>query len=207
MGGGSSDAATAFYGANELCGRPASHAELLQWADDPMIGSDAAFFLSEGTAFCTGRGEIVEPAGPLPVSDKQVIYLVKPRYGLSTPKVFKAMDLDSRSTADPKDLLRTFQEKGVAHSSWVNDLEQPAFAVCPELGELKAFLAEGGGFNFQAVMMSGSGTTIFCLGEPEGGHAAFEEATRSRFDIEGIWRSSFLSRANAEEWYQAPKAT
>merc|ERR1740121_2002376 len=204
MGGGSSDAATAFYGANELCGRPATQAELLQWADDPMIGSDAAFFLSDDTAYCTGRGEIVEPVGPLPVSEDQAIYLVKTRYGLSTPKVFKALDLDSRSTIYPKQLLRTFQEKGTAHSSWVNDLEQPAFAVCPELGELKAFLAQGGGFGFSAVMMSGSGTTIFCLGEPEGGRAAFEEATRSRFDIEGTWRSSFVRRAAGDEWYRAP---
>jgi len=206
MGGGSSDAATAFYAANELCGRPASQAELLRWADDPQIGSDAAFFLSEGTAYCTGRGEIVEPAGPLPVKSDQVIYLVKPRYGLSTPKVFKALDLDACSKREPKELLRTFQQRGTDHGEWVNDLEKPAFAVCPELGELKAFLASGGGFGFDAVMMSGSGTTIFCLGEPKGGQEAFEEATRSRFDIEGIWRSSFVHKSSLDEWYQPPSS-
>lgn len=200
MGGGSSNAATAFFGANALCGNPATSADLLRWADDPVIGSDATFFLSEGTAYCTGRGEIVDPINPLLVPPDQTVYLVKPRYGLSTPSVFKALDLSSRSTVDPKELLRIFQEKGVAHSTWVNDLEQPAFEVCPELGELKAFLVQ---FGFQGVLMSGSGTTVYCIGEPSGGHVAFEEATRSRFDIEGVWRSSFVRRADGE-WYKSP---
>ena len=32
--------------------------------------------------------------------------LVKPSYGCSTPAIFKALDLDSRSTADPLELLK-----------------------------------------------------------------------------------------------------
>lgn len=203
MGGGSSNAATAFFGANALCGRPASTAQLLQWADDPVIGSDATFFLSEGTAYCTGRGEIVTPVGPLPVPAGLPVYLVKPSYGLSTPKVFKALDLSSLSPVDPDELLRTFRERGVDHSEWINDLEKPAFTVEPELGKLKAFL---GGFGFQAVLMSGSGTTVYCLGEPQGGAEAFESATREKFDIEGIWRSELRRRSGPDEWYGAPAA-
>ena len=38
LGGGSGNAATAMWAANELCGRPASEAELLEWSGD--IGSD-----------------------------------------------------------------------------------------------------------------------------------------------------------------------
>merc|ERR1712007_191518 len=66
MGGGSSNAATAFFAANALTGSPATPSELIEWAKDPIIGSDAAFFLSRGIAYCTGRGEIVEPVDPLP---------------------------------------------------------------------------------------------------------------------------------------------
>lgn len=203
MGGGSSNAATAFFGANALCGSPASAADLLQWGDDPVIGSDATFFLSEGTAYCTGRGEIVTPVAPLPVAPGMSVYLVKPRYGLSTPKVFKALDLSALSPVDPEELLSTFQEKGVEHSSWVNDLEAPAFEVCPELGELKKFLADDK-WGFTAVLMSGSGTTIYCIGEPQGGSADFESAVRERFDIEGIWQTQLMHRASADEWYAAP---
>lgn len=206
MGGGSSNAATAFYGANALCGFPASPEELLKWSEDPVMGSDASFFLSDGTAYCTGRGEIVEPVGPLPVPADQPLYLVKPKYGLSTPKVFKAMDLAQLSTTRPEDLLDTFRQSGVEHSSWVNDLEKPAFTVCPDLGQLKQFLEEVGGFGFKAVLMSGSGTTIYCVGDPAGGRTAFEEAVRGRFDIEGIWRTNLVRRSGAADaWYGVPE--
>lgn len=204
MGGGSSNAATAFFGANALCGSPASAADLLKWADDPIIGSDATFFLSEGTAYCTGRGEIVTPVAPLSVPDGLSVYLVKPRYGLSTPKVFKALDLSALSPVDPDELLKTFQEKGVEHSLWVNDLEKPAFEVCPELGDLKSFLADEK-WGFTAVLMSGSGTTVYCIGDPQGGAAEFEAAVRERFDIEGIWQTQLMRRASADAWYSAPE--
>jgi len=204
MGGGSSNAAAAFFGANALCGSPASAAELLQWADDPVIGSDATFFLSEGTAYCTGRGEIVTPVAPLTVEPGLSVFLVKPRYGLSTGKVFQAMDLSALSPVDPDDLLKAFQEQGFDHSLWVNDLEAPAFQVCPELGELKAFLAEER-WGFKAVLMSGSGTTIYCIGEPQGGAATFRAAVGKRFEIEGIWQTQLMRRASPDEWYSAPE--
>lgn len=205
MGGGSGNAATAFYGANRLCGSPASPDQLLQWADDPSIGSDPAFFLSGGAAMCTGRGEIVTPVSPIPVPDDLPVYLVKPAYGLSTGKVFKALDYSALSTADADDLLAAFQKEGITHGQWVNDLERPAFEVCPELGKLREYLsAEEHGF--QAVMMSGSGTTIFCLGEPREGVAKFEASVKDRFDLEGVWRASLLPRPEAGEWYTAPEA-
>mmetsp|Transcript_52489 Transcript_52489/g.170478 ORF Transcript_52489/g.170478 Transcript_52489/m.170478 type:complete len:430 (-) Transcript_52489:224-1513(-) len=148
MGGGSSNAATAFYGANALCGRPASAEELIKWADDPVIGSDATFFLSEGTAYCTGRGEIVTPVAPLSVPADLPVFLVKPRMGLSTPRVFKALDLSMLSKVEPEVLLKTFQEKGADHETdlvsdyWGNanrrtDLPPQGFFVkrIPGLGE------------------------------------------------------------------------
>eukprot|EP00440_Ansanella_granifera_P018078 gb/GFBE01019636.1/.p1 GENE.gb/GFBE01019636.1/~~gb/GFBE01019636.1/.p1 ORF type:complete len:413 (+),score=82.16 gb/GFBE01019636.1/:1-1239(+) len=200
MGGGSSNAATAFFGANLLCGSPATPEELLQWGDDPVIGSDATFFLSEGTAYCTGRGEIVTPVGALPIPPGKSVYLVKPKYGLSTPSVFKALDLSALSTVDPEELLNTFKEKGTSHSSWVNDLEKPAFIVSPELGELKKFLS-GADLGFEAVLMSGSGSTIYCIGEPNGGAEAFKAATKEKFEIEGIWRTELMRRASPTAWY------
>jgi 4-diphosphocytidyl-2-C-methyl-D-erythritol kinase len=200
MGGGSSNAAAAFFGANALCGSPASPEELIQWADDPVIGSDATFFLSQGTAYCTGRGEIVTPVGPLKDTADLAVYLVKPAYGLSTGSIFKALDYDALSTVDPDDLLSAFQEKGTDHDLWINDLEQPAFEVEPNLGELKASL-ESADFGFKSVLMSGSGSTIYCLGEPKGGEKSFKDAIKAKFNIEGIWRTKLLRRDSMDEWY------
>lgn len=43
---------------NALMNYPASLEQLRLWSGD--IGSDITFFFSSGTAYCTGRGEIVE---------------------------------------------------------------------------------------------------------------------------------------------------
>lgn len=53
LGGGSGNAATTLWAANELCGRPASNEELLEWSGE--IGSDISVFFSSGAAYCTGR--------------------------------------------------------------------------------------------------------------------------------------------------------
>jgi 4-diphosphocytidyl-2-C-methyl-D-erythritol kinase len=53
LGGGSANAATALWAANEAAGRPASNAQLLEWAG--AIGSDISVFFSQGAAYCTGR--------------------------------------------------------------------------------------------------------------------------------------------------------
>lgn len=56
LGGGSSNAATALWAANELNGGLVSEKELQDWSSE--IGSDVPFFFSHGAAYCTGRGEV-----------------------------------------------------------------------------------------------------------------------------------------------------
>jgi homoserine kinase len=53
LGGGSGNAATALWAANQLTGQPASNAQLLAWSGE--IGSDISVFFSQGAAYCTGR--------------------------------------------------------------------------------------------------------------------------------------------------------
>ena len=58
LGGGSSDAAAVLKGLNQLCNKPYSADDLAQIA--LKLGSDVPFFLRGGTAYATGRGEILE---------------------------------------------------------------------------------------------------------------------------------------------------
>lgn len=171
LGGGSGNAATALWAANELCGRRATDADLLAWSGE--IGSDiSVFFGPTGAAYCTGRGEVVEPVGPpLPLPLDTPLLLVKPPVGLSTPAIFKALDLGRRSAADPLDLLSALSSGGVAalREASVNDLEQPAFDCLPELAAMKRRLqatgeGDGRGRPFDAVFMTGSGSTVVCVG-------------------------------------------
>ncbi|XP_059669011.1 4-diphosphocytidyl-2-C-methyl-D-erythritol kinase, chloroplastic/chromoplastic-like [Cornus florida] len=55
LGGGSSNAATALWTANQCGGCVATEKELQEWSSE--IGSDVPFFFSYEAAYCTGRGE------------------------------------------------------------------------------------------------------------------------------------------------------
>jgi 4-diphosphocytidyl-2-C-methyl-D-erythritol kinase len=56
LGGGSSNAATALWAANQFSGGIATEQDLQEWSAE--IGSDIPFFFSRGAAYCTGRGEV-----------------------------------------------------------------------------------------------------------------------------------------------------
>mmetsp|Transcript_4367 Transcript_4367/g.8662 ORF Transcript_4367/g.8662 Transcript_4367/m.8662 type:complete len:353 (+) Transcript_4367:97-1155(+) len=200
LGGGSANAATAMWGANVLMGNPATLEQIIDWSAD--LGSDITFFLSRGTAYCTGRGEIMTPIDPpLPAGAKLTI--VKPDLGLSTPKVFGALDYDQLSVEDPETLLNIFLKDGVINTDdkyYINDLEQPAFDCLPELKALKDELLCVKGFDH--VMMSGSGTSIFCIGEPNDKDSFMKE-----FDErEGVsvFNTEFISREEGS-WFVNPE--
>lgn len=78
LGGGSGNAATAMHAFNVLTGYPATNEQLIQWSGE--IGSDISFFFSGGTAYCTGRGEIVTDIEPLPDAQDVVVHVFKPMY-------------------------------------------------------------------------------------------------------------------------------
>ena len=196
LGGGSGNAATALWAANELAGRPATPADLAAWAGE--IGSDISVFFSRGAAYCTGRGEVVED-GPPPLPLGTPLLLVKPPAGLATPAVFKALDLATRSAADPVALAAGLAAGGRASPVLcVNDLEPPAFALMPELAAFRARLAAEPGFD--AVFMTGSGSTVVGVGS---------HATPAWLATDPAYEGWFVGRARLcgrEEgaWYQAP---
>jgi len=173
---------------------------MVEWSGE--LGSDITFFLSRGTAYCTGRGEIMDPMDP-PLPSGTKICIVKPDVGLSTPSVFKALEYDKLSTVDPDEtLLPTFlnnKMEDVPDELFINDLEPPAFKCVPELKELKEELLQVKGFDH--VMMSGSGTSIFCLGEPAD-KEAFEKEFGERDNLQ-IFFSEFISRPDGI-WFERP---
>lgn len=150
LGGGSSNAATTLWGLNELTGKRATLKELQELG--ALLGSDVAFFFSSGTAYCTGRGEVLTPyALPQPLSG----WIAKPAYGLSTPLVYQHTKADYLPQRDPEQALKHFP-------TFYNDLEVPAFALEPRLAKLKEKLQRSG---FESVTMTGSGTAFFCIGK------------------------------------------
>jgi 4-diphosphocytidyl-2-C-methyl-D-erythritol kinase len=147
IGGGSADAAATLRLLTRLWAMDPAHASDIA----PTLGADVPACLLSMTARGTGAGDKLElvDAG---VSGSPVL-LVNPRVALSTVAVFAAWDGVDRGP------LGDWREGR-------NDLEAPARALVPAIGDVIAWLAEQPGANF--ARMSGSGATCFALFDHEG---------------------------------------
>ena len=118
----------------------------------PKIGSDVPACLLSLAATGTGAGDRLQLLEDPTISGTPVL-LVNPRIALSTRDVFAAWDGEDRGS------LGAWREGR-------NDLEAPARALVPQIGEVMDWLGAQPGASF--VRMSGSGATCFALFESEG---------------------------------------
>lgn len=149
LGGGSADAAATLRLLAHREGIALDDPRLFACAD--ALGSDVPACLFSRTAIGRGRGERLEPiagAGGTPV------LLVNPGVAVSTAQVFGGWDGIDRGALEVGDLL------DVARAGR-NDLEVPALAVAPMIGEVLELLAAQPGLAL--ARMSGSGATCFAL--------------------------------------------
>ncbi|KAL3918738.1 MAG: hypothetical protein SGPRY_005899 [Prymnesium sp.] len=176
LGGGSCDAATALFAANRLAGYPVSQATLIEWGAE--LGSDISFFFSQGSA----------PHAHLPA-----ILIVEQALGLEPGQELEGLD--------PLVALEKFKEN-VYGAPYINDLEPPAFEVLPMLKDLRDDLSKLGFQVFswcQAVMMSGSGSTIFCIGMPFGEFVdTWMVEIQAKYDVD-IFEEMFCRRLDDEK--------
>ncbi|KAH9613028.1 hypothetical protein KSS87_008565 [Heliosperma pusillum] len=197
LGGGSSNAATALWAANQFSGCIATEKELQEWSSE--IGSDIPFFFSRGAAYCTGKGEVVKDIPP-PIPLATPMVLIKPPEACSTVQVYKRLQLDQTSKVDPLYLLEKISSEGISQEVCINDLESPAFQVLPSLRRLKQRIIAASRGQYDAVFMSGSGSTIVGIGSPD--------PPQFIYDDEG-YKDVFLSDASfitreENQWYREP---
>ncbi|XP_022147682.1 4-diphosphocytidyl-2-C-methyl-D-erythritol kinase, chloroplastic [Momordica charantia] len=197
LGGGSSNAATALWAANKFSGCLATEKDLQEWSSE--IGSDIPFFFSEGAAYCTGRGEVVQNIPP-PVPLDVPMVLIKPQEACSTAEVYKRLRLDQTSGIDPLSLLDQITKNGISQDVCINDLEPPAFDVLPSLKRLKQRIISASRGEFDAVFMSGSGSTIVGIGSPDPPGFIYND---DEFQDVFLAEANFLTR-EANQWYQEP---
>jgi 4-diphosphocytidyl-2-C-methyl-D-erythritol kinase len=156
LGGGSSDAAAALRGANELfgLGLPVSVLEAIAAG----IGSDVPFFVTDGACLCRGRGELIEPRPDL--RPRLPILLFKPAFPVPTPWAYGqwatapalpgvSYEPQRVSGGDGKDVIL------------FNDLERPVFAKHLVLADMKQWLRARP--EVAAALMSGSGSTMIAV--------------------------------------------
>ncbi len=160
LGGGSSDAGAAFRLLREALGLTLADETLEALASE--LGADGAVCLWAQSAIGEGRGEVLSAAPALPPLHA---VLVNPGAPSPTGAVYKAYDAAvSPWGADRPPLPDDFEsaEEVAAFLTLTrNDLEAPAVALTPIIGEVLELLR--GEPEVLLARMSGSGATCFAL--------------------------------------------
>ena len=196
LGGGSSDAAAALIGLNELWSLGLTIEDLSALAE--QLGSDVPFFLYGPISFIGGRGERITPRNALKTMH---VLLIKPSFDISTAWAYKQFShMRMSEQADTGDdeftlnydnsfeltkkagkvnniehFIRNIEraDPGDITDDVFNDLEAVVVDSFPVIAEIKNRLREQGA---DFVLMSGSGSTVFGVFDSRD---KAEEASRS----------------------------
>lgn len=157
LGGGSSDAASVLLHLPKFWRCEIEKSELREIA--LSLGSDVPYFLDEGTAYATGRGEILEY---FKLDIPYWILLVNPNIHVSTDWAYKNSLI--KSTAHQQRLIELLKEyihyPKKLEKYIKNDFENLIFENYPKIKRLKFSLYDLGA---DFVQMTGSGSAIYAF--------------------------------------------
>lgn len=176
LAGGSADGAAVLVGMNELFQIGLKRDQLCKLG--LQLGADVPFCILGGTALAEGIGEVLTPIRGLDTETK--IVLCKPPVDVSTKEVYQSysrrMEEMNRLPRPDIDAFRMALEMGT--EDWrlqaINVLEYITAAQHPIIGEIEEIIS---GYRPEAVLMSGSGPTVFGLfgkEQEKDAQAAFE---------------------------------
>ena len=167
LGGGSSDAGAAMKLLRDALAPNLSDDDLEPLA--ASLGADGAACLRATALMAEGRGEILSPAPALPPLHA---VLVNPGVPSPTGAVYRAYDAAVHPDGADRPFMPDDLESVEEVAAWLsvatrNDLEAPAVALEPRIGEVLDVLREEP--ESLLVRMSGSGATCFalCAGDME----------------------------------------
>lgn len=157
LAGGSSDAAATLRGLNKLWKLGLTLDELAELG--AKIGSDVSFCVYGGTAIATGRGEKIEH---IPAPPPCWVILAKPTIGVSTAEVYRNLNLNAVTHPDVDGMAQAIKDRDYERicSLVGNVLEDVTLKMYPEVAHIKEQMKR---FGADAVLMSGSGPTVFGL--------------------------------------------
>lgn len=155
LAGGSSDAAATLRGLNRLWNLQLSADELAELG--AKIGSDVSFCVHGGTALATGRGEKIQH---LPAPPNCWVILAKPSISVSTADIYRNLDINSIKHPDTAGMLEALHAGNYDKmcASLGNVLEPVTMKMHSQVVVLKEKMEQ---FGADAVLMSGSGPTVF----------------------------------------------
>lgn len=157
LAGGSSDAAATLRGLNKLWDLGLTLDELAELGSE--IGSDVSFCVYGGTALARGRGEMITQLTPPPTC---WVILAKPFIGVSTAEVYRRLDVNKVNHPNIGEMIGALRDHDYQKMCQQvgNVLEDVTLALHPEVAQIKDQMKR---FGADAVLMSGSGPTVFGL--------------------------------------------
>lgn len=147
------------------------------------VGADVAFFLDPTPSLCTGAGDVRERT--FPTIEIPVALVMPGAEGGSTVEAYAEFDRTGTDPAPYDSLCEALEASDAARvaAGLHNNLAPAACALCPEAGEVEAWLRSQDGVT--GAQVTGSGTCSFALCES----VAAAEAVAARATRERGWRA------------------
>lgn len=156
MAGGSTDAAAALVGMNQLFSLGITQEELIKHG--LTLGADIPFCIMRGTALSEGIGEILTPLPSIPAC---WFLIVKPTFSMSTKFVYENLHLDEQTKhPDIDGMIQAINHNDLTGITYRmgNVLEQVTQKHYPAIIQIKENMRRLGALG---ALMSGSGSTVF----------------------------------------------
>jgi 4-diphosphocytidyl-2-C-methyl-D-erythritol kinase len=197
LGGGSSDAAAALRGLNQLAAHPLSQDALCACAAE--VGSDVPLFLEGSAVIMRGRGEVNEP---LPSAARETLrqrplLVFKPPFGVPTAWAYRCLRENGPEWYVPEASTNEQLARWLASPAWEtlplgNNLEHPVFQKYAALPVLLDELRQRYGLRCR---MSGSGSACFALLEAGSPRLAIEQTIRDAWGPQATVQACHLAGA------------
>ncbi len=200
LGGGSSNAAITFIALQKIWSVELPPSDLFSLG--AKLGADVPFFFMGGTCLGVGRGDEVYP-----LTDINADHLLLVNAGIPVPTRDVYSNLPAELT-NPRAITKMPLSLEAAYAGITthneqiklkNDLELSVLARHPLLAEIKEILSRAGAI---AVLMSGSGSTIFAIFDNE----AKRFAARRELSQHGWW-CEFVRTLGRNEYQKIYKQT
>ena len=171
LGGGTADAASTLRILQKMYDLSLSRDEIIDLC--VKVGADVPFNYFNTPSVVSGIGDGI---APFSLKKQYCVLLVKPRSGVSTREAYETLDMGICDHPDIEALKKALENGDSIRGLLGNSLEQPALVLNKDIRRIKEKLES---YRIGEVLMSGSGSTVFCIGEDE------EEILKIYEDLKG----------------------